>query len=379
MRVSYGVAAAALVFLVHSAPASGQEQKPLMAEDVFKNVQVLKGISVNEFMETMGFFSAALGYNCTNCHVEESLQNWAKFADDIPAKKRARAMIAMVNSFNKNNFGGKRALTCYTSHHGAGLPKITPSLAEQYGMPMEDPNEVELFAADPDGPTADQILDRYIQASGGSQVLARLTSFAGKGNYSGFDTSDLKVPVEVFAKAPGQRAVIVHGTQGDSTTSSDGRSGWIAGPDKPVPVLALAPGADLDGLKLDAALSFSGNIKQALRNWRVGFPATEVNDRPVDVVQGSTTQNSRVKLYFDRESGLLVRLVRFTETVVGFVPTQIDYSDYRDVAGVKMPFKWAYTWTDGQSTTELSDVQANVPIDAAKFMRPAAPARTAAR
>ena len=344
-----------------------------MAEDVFKNVQVLKGISVNEFMETMGFFSAALGYNCTNCHVEESLQNWAKFADDIPAKKRARSMIAMVNSFNKNNFGGKRALTCYTCHHGAGIPKITPSLAEQYGMPLDDPNEVEIFAADPDGPTVDQILDRYIQAAGGAQKLAQVTSFVGKGTYSGFDTSDLKVPVEVFAKTPGQRAVIVHGTQGDSTTASDGRAGWIAGPDKPLPVLALAPGADLDGLKLDAGLSFPGNIKQALDKWRVGFPATEVNDRAVDVIQGSTSHGSRVKLYFDKESGLLVRLVRFTETVVGFVPTQIDYSNYREVSGVKMPFKWAYTWTDGQSTTELSDVQTNVTIDAAKFMRPTAP------
>jgi outer membrane lipoprotein-sorting protein len=384
-RVISGVWGAAAVFLLSSAPAHGQtppEQQTLMAEDVFKNVQVLKGISVNEFMETMGFFSAALGYNCTNCHVEESLQNWAKFADDVPAKKRARGMILMVNGFNKNNFGGKRALTCYTCHHGAGIPKITPSLAEQYGAPLDDPNEVEIFAQDPNAPTADQILERYIQALGGAQRLIEVTSFIGTGKYSGFDTSDLKVPVEVFAKAPGQRTVIVHGPLGDSTSACDGRAGWIAGPDKPVPVLALA-GADLDGLKLDGNLSFPGGIKRALGQWRVGFPATLIDDREVDVVQGTTSQGSRVKLYFDRESGLLARLVRFTETVVGLVPTQIDYSDYREVAGVKMPFKWTFTWTDGQSTTELSEVRANVPIDAAKFARPAAPAtprsRTAAR
>ncbi len=385
-RALLGALEAPVVFLLSAALLSGQavpEQKLLVAEDVFKNVQVLKGISVNEFMETMGFFSAALGYNCTNCHVDESLQNWAKFADDVPTKRRARSMILMVNSFNKNNFGGKRALTCYTCHHGVGIPKITPSLAEQYGAPLEDPNEVEIFTQDSNGPTVDQILERYIQALGGAQRLAAVTTFIGKGMYSGFDTSELKVPVEVFAKAPGQRAVIVHGPLGDDTTACDGRAGWIAGPDKPVPVLAVPTGADLDGLQLDGNLSFPGGIRQALGQWRVGFPATLIDDREVDVVQATASHGSRVKLFFDRGSGLLVRVVRYTDTVVGFVPTQIDYSDYREVSGIKMPFKWTSTWTDGQSTTELSEVQANMPIDAAKFTRPAAPAvprsRTAVR
>jgi photosynthetic reaction center cytochrome c subunit len=356
--------------LCAQAPAS---QKPVMADDVFKNIQVMKGLTVNEFMETMGFFSAALGYNCTNCHVEESLQNWAKFADDVPAKKRARGMILMVNSFNRSNFGGKRALTCYTCHRGSGIPKVTPSLAEQYGTPLDDPNEVEIFAQIPNAGTADQILDRYIEAAGGAASLAGITSFAGKGTYSGFDTSDVPAPMELFANSSGQRAMLVHGPLGDSATVYDGRSGWISGPDKPVPVLALASGADLDGLKLDANLAFPGGIKQTLRNWRAGFPATSIGDTDVDVVEGATATGARVKLYFDRKSGLLVRQVRFTDTVVGLVPTQIDYSDYREVAGVKMPFQWTTTWTDGQSTTELSEIRANVTIDPQKFGRPAEP------
>jgi len=77
-----------------------------------------------------------------------------------------------------------------------------------------------------------------------------------------------------------------------------------------------------------------------------------------------------VNFYFD-ESGLLVRLVRFVDTAVGRVPTQIDYADYREVSGVRIPFRWTATWTDGQSTTQLTEVQANVPIDSAKFARPA--------
>jgi hypothetical protein len=78
-----------------------------------------------------------------------------------------------------------------------------------------------------------------------------------------------------------------------------------------------------------------------------------------------------VNLYFDQESGLLVRMVRWSDTAVGRVPTQVDYADYRDVAGVKVPFRWITTWTDGQTTIVLSELQPNVSIDAARFGRPA--------
>lgn len=354
--------------------AQTSPEKPLMSDDVFKNVQVLKGIPVNEFMETMGFFSASLSYNCTDCHVPASLESWAKYAEDIPTKRMARNMIQMVNAFNKANFGGRRVLTCYSCHRGAGIPKNIPSLAEQYSAPIDDANEVEIVDQSPQGPSVEQILDRYIRALGGEQQLAKLTSFAAKGTYVGYDTDSQKVPAEVIGKAPAQRTLIVHGRLGDSTTAFDGRDGWIAGPDKPVPVLKLPAGPDLDALKFDAVLSFPGGINQALSQWRVGFPEITINDRKVEIIQATTDSRSRIKLFFDKESGLLVRSVRFVNTVVGIVPTQVDYSDYREVSGVKMPFRWTVTWTDGRSTVQLDNVQPNVAIDDAKFLKPARPA-----
>ena len=92
------------------------------------------------------------------------------------------------------------------------------------------------------------------------------------------------------------------------------------------------------------------------------------------VVQGTTAAKSRVKLFFDKESGLLVRQVRYVDTPVGTVPTQVDYADYRDVSGVKMPYRLTLTWTDGRSTIELSEVRPNAPIEASKFAKPAPPA-----
>jgi hypothetical protein len=84
-----------------------------------------------------------------------------------------------------------------------------------------------------------------------------------------------------------------------------------------------------------------------------------------------------VKLYFDDESGLLLRQVRYTETPIGRNSWQIDYDDYRSVgnSGTKMPFKWRVLWQSGDSTVELTDVQPNVAVDAARFARPAAPPR----
>ena len=143
----------------------------------------------------------------------------------------------------------------------------------------------------------------------------------------------------------------------------------MAAVDKPVPLYALI-GEDLDGAAVDSLLWFPAQIKQSLTKWRTGFPDVTIGDRPAVVVEGTTAGGSPVKLYFDKQTGLLVHQARFTNTVIGLTPTHIEYSDYRVVSGVKIPFKWTVTWVDGQSTTELTEAQANVAIDAAKFAKP---------
>jgi len=350
-----------------------QGPKPLMSEQAFKNVRVLKGIPVSEFMATMGFFSASLGENCTHCHVEESGGNWDKYADDNANKETARRMIGMMAAINKSYFGGRRVVTCYSCHRGLDRPKVIPNLAELYGPPL--PQEADEIAEQaPKAPSADQLLGKYIQALGGAQRLAALTSFAAKGTSQAYGETD-RYPAELFAKASGQRTFIVHTPNGDATTTYDGRNGWTAAPhtDRPVTLLALS-GGELDAAKLDADLCFPAGLKQELTEWRVGVPDT-IDKRAVEVVQGRSATRSPVRLFFDKESGLLVRLIRYTDSPVGLNPTQIDYADYREVAGVKMPFKWTVTWLDGRSIIQLTEMQPNASIDAARFAKPAEPAR----
>jgi photosynthetic reaction center cytochrome c subunit len=350
-------------------PAATNQKEP-MAEDVFKNVQVLRGIPLTQFMETMGFFAASLSLNCTDCHVSESGSNWARYADDTPIKQTARRMVVMMNQINKADFGGARMVTCYTCHRGVQHPDVTPSLTAQYSEPPpDDPDKVEVIPEAPKGASADQILDKYIQALGGAQQLAKVTSIVAKGTYTGYDTDFSKVPIDVFAKAPNLRAAVVHTLSGDNTTTYDGHDAWVAAVDKPVPLYALVD-EDLDGAGMDSLLWFPAQIKQELTKWRTGFPEVTIADRPAVVVEGTTAGGTPVKLYFDKQTGLLVRQARFTNTVIGLTPTHVEYSDYRVVSGVKIPFKWTVTWVDGQSTTELTQAQANVAIDVAKFAKP---------
>jgi hypothetical protein len=167
----------------------------------------------------------------------------------------------------------------------------------------------------------------------------------------------------------------VHTRLGDNTMTYDGRQAWLAAVDQPVPLLALT-GGELEAARVDAELSLPLRIKETFSKWRAGFPDVDVSGHALQVVEGTTAgesggSESGVKLYFDKESGLLVRQVRFTNTPVGLIPTHIEYSDYRSVAGVKMPFRWVTTWTDGQSTTQLTDVQPNSRVDAKMFAKPA--------
>jgi photosynthetic reaction center cytochrome c subunit len=372
-----GAIATIAVWVLNIAPAAAQTApaKQLLSEQAFKNVTVLKGIPVDEFMDTMGFISASTNYNCIDCHVEPKVEgDWSVYAEETPRKATARRMILMVQAINKTNFGGARAVTCYTCHRNVqGRPKVTPSLAEQYGEPpTPDPNQVEITRQAPGAPSADQIFDKYLQAVGGAQKAAAITSIVFKGTYQGY--AEPKAPVDIYVKAPNQRTMIVHTDSGDRTTACDGSNGWMAAPaaDKPFPVIRFTNG-DLDAVRLDAVLSLPAGIRQAISKPLAG--SSSIDDKDVDVVQGATNGGrSSVKLYFDKQSGLLVRQVRYADTLIGRVPIQVDYSDYRDVAraGVKVPFHVITTWTDGRSDVLLTSVETNVAIDAAKFNQPPA-------
>jgi photosynthetic reaction center cytochrome c subunit len=341
--------------------------KPQMAEQVFKNIQVLKGIPVDEFMGTMGLFSAALTVCCGDCHTGAGTSN-PKWEDDPPRKLMARRMIQMVNTINKDSFGGRQVVTCWTCHRGTPNPAVTPSIDAIYGEPVIVPPDIAIPAsANAGAPTVDQVLDKYIQALGGTDLLSKLTSFTAKGTSKLFG-EDRTDPVEIYAKAPNQFATIIHQREGDLARTFDGRDAWVMLPLTVTPEYPLTAGA-LEAAKLDAELVFPARIKQFFSTWRVGFP-TSLDGRDVNVLQATGAGRFIATFYFDKQSGLLIRVIHYAPSAVGRVPTQMDYSDYRPVAGVMLPFKLTYGWVSGREEYTLTDVQPNVSIDAAKFGKP---------
>jgi hypothetical protein len=307
---------------------------PQLADEVFTNIQILKGMPLDQFVGTMGFFAASLGLNCIDCHVEDSGGNWAKYADDNNLKRTSRRMMLMVNTINQANFGGRQVVTCNTCHRGSPRPSVMPSLDQLYASPPPDePGDPSQQA--PGQPSIERLLDRYFEARGGRQRIAALTTFTAKGSYIGFDDAD-KSSIEMFARMPGQYSIVAHTPSGDITWTVAGQSAWIGAPltDRPVPVMAIT-GGDLDGAMLEADVFIGTRLGEGLTNWRIGFPVV-IDDREANVAQATAPNGATVTFCFDAETGLLLRQVRFVNTPVGRVTTRIDYSNYRDVNGVKL-------------------------------------------
>jgi len=388
VRAATAVAVVAFVGALTTARVASQQRPPL-SDQVFKNVQVLKGIPVDEFLGTMGIMAASLQFDCSDCHVNAGTAN-VDWAADTPRKIMARRMVSMVAAINQNNFGGRQLITCWTCHRNRDKPLVTPTLATIYGTPTIEPDDVvtQFPGADP----PEMILDRFIQASGGAQRLAALTSISAKGISVSFGGFGGNGGVEIVAKAPDKRATIIlfkaETNRGDQIRTYDGSAGWVRTPLNVVGEYPLI-GSDLDGARVDAQLSFPGQIKSILTNLKSG-PPTTITDLPaptsqssvlqgavgnqshvVDVVQGTGPRGLLVTLYFDQQTGLLLRELRFGLSPIGRVPTQIDFGDYRDVNGIKLPFRMTFAWLDGRDAIVLDEIRTNVPVDEAKFGRPA--------
>jgi outer membrane lipoprotein-sorting protein len=346
--------------------------QPQLAESVFKNIQVLKGLPVDEFMDTMGMFAAATTKDCTGCHSVDILSGSRDaFAVTTPMIQRARQMVVMMNTINRTYFGAQKRVTCYTCHTATPVPGRVPNLSIQYGTPpAENPNALEFIALPDLANQVDQIFAKYIQALGGAQRLASVTSVVASGTYAGWDTSRVEVPVEFFARAPDQLATVVHRKEGDNIWVFDGRNAWFAGVDAAAPNLTLTyTGGNAAGARVDALVMVApAAIQKAFSRWQVSEAV--VDDKPVTALQGTNEGQTPVNMYFD-ESGLLVRLLRWNETAVGPVPTQYDFSDYREVGGVRKPFRWVKTWTNNRTVITLKDVRLNAPVEAARFAKPA--------
>ena len=338
---------------------------PKKAEEQFKNIKVLKGIPAEQLFPTMQFITASLGVECEFCHVQNAFDK-----DDKKTKQTARKMMEMMFALNKDNFDGHREVTCYSCHRGNARPMAIPVVMTQgsnvvAGMPHA-PEETKPKEETPSGPAAEQLIDKYLQASGGANAIEQVTSRVMKGT---IDFGGKSLPIDIYSKDPEKRISFTHMPEGDSVTAFNGQEGWLGAPGRP---LREMHGSDLDGASIDADLHLATHLKQMFTGMKVEG-VEKIGDHDTYKVVGEREGKPPIQLYFDQQSGLLVRLVRYGDTALGLLPTQIDYADYRDAGAVKVAYRWTLARPSGVFTIQLSELQQNVPVDDAKFVKPATP------
>jgi photosynthetic reaction center cytochrome c subunit len=348
---------------VHSAPPQ-DPSAPKLAEQQFKNIQVLKGVPADQIFPAMQFITASLGVECDHCHVREGRD--MKFdKDDKKAKVTARKMMQMMLAINKDSFEGKREVTCYSCHRGAADPVGTPIISD------EEPKIIEAKKSDaPPLPPADQLLDKYLASVGGAEALQKITSRVEKGTLIAFGAQ--RNPVEIYTKSSGKRISIMHLPGGDSVTAFDGHSGWLSFQGHAPHFMSAA---ENDAARLDADLYFPLHVKTHYQKFTVA-PGEKIDGHDTFLVTGRSEGLPPLRLYLDSQSGVLLREVRYAETPLGRNPTQIDYADYRDADGVKLPFRWTLSRPGNRFTIQVDQLQQNVPVDDAKFTPPPAAPET---
>src|SRR5580658_9454892 len=264
MRISRAILALLAAFVTAGlAPQSlcAQAADAKTAEQVFKNITQLKGTPADQLQPAMQFIAASLGVECTFCHVQGKME-----ADDKPAKKTARDMMAMTLAINANSFRGQKQVTCYSCHRGSTRPVNMPPVLESdapTAAAAAAPGATQAAA-----PTVDQILEKYVTAVGGADAMKKVASRVMTGKIL---TGTTETPIELFTKAPNMRVSVSHSNGSDSFTAFDGTAGWMGSTGHAAREMTAAESA---ASGLDAEFYLPLRIKELYPQLRRGRPET---------------------------------------------------------------------------------------------------------
>lgn len=361
------------IFVVALAPtlagAAGQQPPAPVrtASQQYKNVQVLKAIPANQMIQTMHLITGQLGVGCQYCHIWEE---WDR--EDKPQKQIARRMMIMTAEINRSSFGGAQAVTCYTCHQGKPKPAAMVALP----VPAPPPHDAPEPPA-PVLPAVDDILGRYVRALGGEQALRRITSRVIVGKRDIPTGAGGLIPVladvEIYQQAPNLSVSVYRTAKFTISEGFDGTTAWAqnaAG--------AVNPLQNPDQGRARRIASFYEPLELKQNYTRMEVSGIEaLGSRQAYVVVGYPDGDTPERLYFDLQTGLLLRRAVYLPTAMGPSPYEVHFDDYRDVGhGVKMPFVVRMTPASQRveigtrSTLRVEKVRTNVAIDPARFVKP---------
>jgi hypothetical protein len=381
IALAFSIVALSLVFdnrseVVRATKVEPPQEKTV--EQVQKNIKVLTGMPESQLIPVMNFFAASMGRRCNYCHVNNQGQ-WDYASDAKPEKAAAREMIKLVMDINKTTERLKLdPVSCYTCHRGRTSPQSIPALP--LPLPSPPPNSGGATGPTPGAgaspqasptatpalPAADEIFSKYATALGGQTAIDKLKSRTTKGTVT--QANGNSVQFELTQAAPDKFYLLLTTQQGTVERGFNGQVGW----EKTARGVREITGAELINFKAANGLFTLLKLKeQYSRPPRVR--KDKLGDHDVYIVDGTTTDNRRMRLYFDASSGLLLRRTTTMPTIIGIIPDQIDLEDYREADGLKFPFTLrAATLEVGNpiSTRTFTELKLNVPVDDSKFNMP---------
>ena len=319
------------------------------AEQVYRNIQALKGVPASQLQQVMALFTGSLGVKCNYCHTNPFEK------DDKPAKQTARRMINMVFDLNRGSFGGRNAITCYSCHRGQPKPDTVLALGRNLFLP-------QAAAATPDKlmPTVDQILERYVQALGGRELLEKFTTRVSRGSRVGAD--GVLVPEEVYQKAPNKLLVVTSYPNAALSVRLNGQRAWAGDKDKDNEIT----GEELAELTREGNFYKENSLKELYASMNAAGKAT-IAEKEAYVIEASSRSGNLERLYFDVQTGLLIRRYRESKTVLGPFPLQTDFEDYQVVDGLKLPLTIRWSMPGRVWGRRIAEVKHNVAIEDGKF------------
>jgi hypothetical protein len=368
VATALGVSARAGLFGAGAARAARQEQT---VEQTRKNIQVLKGLPESQLFPLMNFMSASLGVRCDYCHVNEGDDKWVWESDAKPEKVTARRMMLMqieINRGNRDILGASGvAVTCFTCHRGQTRPANSPTLP--IAITQADPDAGPKKPAPAEAlPSVEQILDKYVAALGGRANIEKLKTRVSTGKEVIWDGTE--IPFETYQKAP-DKSLDVLTRPGNVVVNVgfDGAAGWLQGPRG----LRDITGAQLAQMKRDADFYADLHLRELYPEMAVAGKE-RVGGRDAYVIVSRVSDRRIERLYFDAQTGLLLRVAATTETPLARLPEETVYEDYREVDGVKLPFTIRVSYVDPFVgwTRKITEIKHNVPVEDSKFAKPAA-------
>jgi len=355
MKRKWILAGLVLGLMVVAAQAQGPSQKK--TDEVFKNVKVLTGIPSDQLLPTMQFFEASLGVTCDFCHEQQRER-------DTKMKDTARKMIAMVRTINATNFDATRRVSCYTCHNGRTRPEANPALAEANYKPWnpDGPNVAEAARPVP-GPPAEQLIDKLVKSLGG---ISNASSIVRKGTIT--DSLARNIPFELTTKGD-STLYVLHNANGDATQARTGDTGWVRAGNGAARDIRLD---ELDTLKMLDGLALARSLKNLtkLETRTVRQDGTEVYQ-----IRGVAFGHLPVRINVGKETGSPQRVVWLVDNAIGENVNRVDFSDFRDMQGGRVPFRRVYARPLGYQMMKIEQYQLNAQVDDSRFARPAVPAR----